>query len=45
VGGRVVHGLDLFPFSPPAVRDDGLVDGIPWTLGTGSADVSGIVVF
>lgn len=43
--GGVVRGLDFLPFGPPAVWDDGLVDGISWTFGTGSADVSGIVIF
>ena len=44
-GERVVHRLDLLPFGPPAVRDDGLVYRIPWAFGTGSADVSGVVIF
>lgn len=43
--GEVVHRLDLLPFCPPAVQDDGLVDGISWTFGTGGADISGVVIF
>lgn len=43
--GGFIRGVDLFPFGPSAVWDDCLVDGIPWTFGTGSADVSGIVIF
>ena len=43
--GWVVHGLDLLPFGPPAVRDDSLVDGISRAFGTGSANVSGVVIF
>ena len=43
--GGGVHGLDFLPFGPPAVRDDCLVDGISWTFGTGSADVSSIIIF
>lgn len=43
--GWVVHRLDLLPLGPPAVRDDCLVDGFSWAFGTGSADVSGIVIF